>query len=266
MRCDKIRGTHIDWYKRCQLNYRYTAHDRKMPDIIVPRWSVLGWVVHKTLEVAVTSKRYASNVFKEMIKIEKDIVREEVASTFPDYKLRDHEIPTINADGFIRGTTMMRNWDKHANYFWSADEAIIEEPFSVDLDPKVGAVMTGRIDLQLRFGDTIEIWDYKSTQPLYEYKKVPPQLLRYAIGICLQKDLRIKKVRSVLFNLQSGNILKRDWTAGEANGMIDHLVDVVDEIKDTPPEEAKASVGSHCRTLCQYHPSCPAYLASQKRR
>jgi hypothetical protein len=262
MKCPGIRGSHIDWFLRCPLYYKYVAHDKRPPDIMVPAWSVTGWIMHKTLEIAIQEGISARKAFMRCCQREKEIVREEVAQSWPDYPLADEEIPSMSGKNMLRAQTMLTNFERmRPKLFEPGDTVKLETPFKVCLDLKHDIWYWGRIDVLIfkRSTGMIDNLDYKSTKPEYEYSKVPPQLLRYCMGFSLQSGIPMKRMRSILFNLESGNMPTRTWTSKEANAMIDEIVDVVLKIREMPPEKAPGRVGSHCKLLCQYHPSCPAY-------
>jgi hypothetical protein len=262
MKCPGIRGSHIDWFLRCPLYYRFAAHDKKPPDIMVPTWAIFGWVCHKALEISVQENIPANKAFMLCCQREKEIAREEVSQSWPDYKLTEKEIPSISSKNMIRAQKMFTNFERmRPKLFQPGDKVELETPFKVCLDEEHDIWYWGRIDVLIfkKSNDTIDNLDYKSTQPSYEYTEVPPQLLRYCVGYSLQSGIPISRMRSILFNLESGNMPTRTWTSKEANTMIDEIVEVVLKIREMPPEKAPGNVGSHCKSLCQYHPSCPAY-------
>lgn len=262
MDCPGIRGSHIDWFLRCPLYYKFVAHDKAPPDIMVPAWSVTGWLAHKALEIAVEENIPANKALTRCLQMEKEIVREEVAQSWPNYPLADEEIPTINTKNMLRLNRMMTNFERmRPKLFSPGDEVVLETPFKVCLDEEHDIWYWGRIDVLIfkRLEGKIDNLDYKSTRWDYEYKEVPPQLLRYCLAYSLQEGVSMKRMRSVLFNLESGNMPTRVWTSQEANDMIDEIVRVVLEIRAMDPQKAPGRVGSHCKLLCQYHPSCPAY-------
>lgn len=262
MNCPGIRGSHIDWFLRCPMYYKFVAHDKIPPDIMVPKWAVTGWVAHKALEIAVEEDIPANKALTRCLQMEKEIVREEVGQSWPDYPLADKEIPTLDMKNMLRLNRMMANFEAmRPKLFSSGDEVMLETPFKVCLDEDHDIWYWGRIDVLIIKPELgmIDNLDYKSTRWDYEYKEVPPQLLRYCTAYSLQEGIPMKKMRSVLFNLETGNMPTRIWSSQEANDMIDEIVEVVLQIRAMDPDEAPGCVGSHCKLLCQYYPSCPAY-------
>lgn len=261
MKCDVVRGSHLDLFDRCQLAYRYTVHDGRVPDIKVPRWAMLGWTMHKTFETAIETGADPKKLFIDNLRSYRELARAEWASSYPNVSILDSEIPSVPERDIMRAMDMLRNFNKFRSFIDDADSRETEIAFRIALDQEGTIVLKGRIDLVLRYGDLLKIVDYKSSKPGWEHSSVPPQLLRYAIALAITKDLPISKIETILFNLQSGNVLRRTWSAEEANGLIAQIVRRVEFIRSVHPDRATATVGSHCDTLCQYRHSCPARRA-----
>jgi hypothetical protein len=267
MKCEQIRGSNLDWFSKCQLNFRYTVHERMLPPILIPRWSVFGWVAHKAAELAIRENLRFSSAFEMCASDYKSIVKEEVASTWPDHVLRESEIPGIEMRSLERSIPMARHFDMFIpSFLEDADQVLLEKPFTIDLDPDSRMLYVGRRDLMVRKGDRWYIFDWKTTIPSYEYKTVPPQLGRYAMATAIECDIPINSICTVLFNLESGNMPKRIWNAREGNAMIDDLIATVTKIRSMDPGDAKPTVGSHCDKLCQYHPLCHAWRTSSAKK
>lgn len=261
LRCDVIRGSHLDLFDRCALAYRFTVHDRRVPDIKVPRWALIGWIMHKTFEMVVESGGEPKKVFIKNLHDYRSIVRTEWSSTYPDVPVADSEIPEVSSDDLMRAMDMLRHFVSFQKFIDKAISRRTEFLFEVCLDQEGTVSLRGKIDLILTVDDGLVIVDYKSSQPFWEHTEVPPQLLRYAIAVAVMEDVPVSKVETLLFNLQSGKVLRRRWTADEANAMIASIVRRVEHIRMVDPSTATGTIGSHCDTLCQYRYSCPVRRA-----
>jgi ATP-dependent helicase/DNAse subunit B len=263
MKCENIRRSHLELFDRCQLAYKFTVHDRRVPDIKVPKWAVLGWVMHKAIEEAVTSDGNLSRTFGSCLKKTISIVEEEWSSTYPDIELKNSEIPRLSMESMCRAQLMVNNASrKLMPLIMKFKDREVEVPYNIALDQGGTITMKGRIDLVLKDGDDWKIIDYKTTKSSWEHKEVPVQLLYYAIGLAIKKNAKISSVETILANLESGNIPCRRWTSKEANLLIENSVNKIEHIRAMPPEKAVGNVTSYCKTLCQYNVSCPIFRSS----
>lgn len=189
-----------------------------------------------------------------------EIVEEEVKSSWPKAKLSFRSISPLNASQLVRAKTMCQNFERFRLSMSDIDWCKTEAPIFYDLGN--GSALVGRTDLICGKGETLGIFDYKSSKAAWEHKKVPPQILRYAMAISRSENTPIERIGGYIINLESGNHVGQRYTQRQAQDMHAHVNSIVDQIKATSPENAAPNPGSYCRTLCGYAPSCKAYRKS----
>lgn len=242
------------------MHYRLLVEERAVPDIKIFKWASLGWIMHLVCEKCINDLSVGvMDEFLKNIKNQKEICRNEWSQSWPDVPLYDDEIPPLEEKQILRGYVMVRNIEIFRRKLLALNPLSIEceRGFSIFLDKEKQLEFHGRIDAVIKFKDgSCWILDYKSSQPRTEHKVVPPQLERYGIAISKMDNIPISKIKGVIFNLESGNVIEREFSAATANKLLNEMVDTICQIKDCDPEAARPITGIYCFPLCPYQKKC----------
>jgi choline dehydrogenase-like flavoprotein len=260
MRCSPTRGSHLDLFDRCELAYRRTVHDRDVPDVKVPRWAALGWLIHEALRDAVELDVPADMTLRSKTRDYREVVRRGWASSYPDVPLDDREIPRLPRSDAARAARMISNFERlRPDLVWDDSAKEAEFIFSYFLDEARSVRVYGTIDLIMTRADgSIRILDYKSGRPRWCSREVPAQLLRYAVALAATRGVPLRSIQAVLVNLESGEAIAKTWSSDEGNEMLGRMLAKVRSIQAVDPKRAAAKTGGHCDTLCQFRSSCRA--------
>ena len=186
---------------------------------------------------------------------------EEYKSNWPLDHFDETMVPTFKDKDVPRVYKMLNNFERLREWLFKDGLSIeSEHKFEVNLYPEESIVYRGSVDHLVRLQDGgIRIIDYKSSQPAWEYKHIPEQLLRYAAMIALEDSIKMSDIDVCLFNLESGNVLKKQYTPENGNKTIERIAHKIMDIRSMDPEDAHGKIGDHCRVLCGYSPICPYY-------
>lgn len=241
-------------WDQCQVCYRYKYHLQVPSPEEEPFYFAYGKVIHKIAEeyVSAAGSRklgdVATDVLSGKISLERDQNGVDVlAPKLPaEYKARMPE--------HLRSIKILT--DK------IGFGGILEHPFHYDLDGE-GRHIKGFIDRLIRRGDKYFILDYKTTKR-GPYRKTfdtitsDLQLRAYARVVQKEFNVAAKDIKAALYYVEGGNLVAASFSQDSLDMAEQELLQAYKDIVNTPAENARPSVGQHCKR-CDYRSICPFF-------
>lgn len=242
-------------WDQCQQQYKYKYHLKVDPFEPEPFYFVYGKIVHKIAETFILKK--GSDSLAELTK-----------------KVLQGEIPIDEG----HGDTVYAPKDIPNEYKKKLDEhiasiqkltdqigtdGIVEWEFEYDLDPPHNKIVRGYIDRLIQKDDKFFIIDYKTSKKNRFRKNRSNvtddlQLRTYAMIVQRHYNVPAKNIKAALYYLEGANLIGASFSDETLEQTHEELLEVYDQIKNTPPEKAWGNVGDWCNR-CDYRKICPFY-------
>jgi hypothetical protein len=83
-----------------------------VPDILVPEWAQLGWLIHKACQESFETGASIYTTWPMVVSKRHEIVEEEVTSSWPNVKIPFQSIPPLTTAQLVRAKAMCATFDR----------------------------------------------------------------------------------------------------------------------------------------------------------
>ena len=237
MKAESISVSGMNSWNLCQLQYRFHYHDEL--EVVGPEnpYAVFGSYIHKILERVIAEGKEVKAIAKEEL---------------PNF---DFPVSMLS-----RVPPILSHWESFKAQLPSEATLSTEVEFDLPVDD---IRIRGIIDLLLTTNNKQKalIIDYKTTQSNTKRKSeviIDPQVLLYSYATHRLTGIPLVNIHAAIFYVQSGNIVTAEPNPIRVNNFLQSVVELVHQIRATPPEKAKAQPKTFCR-YCDYCDICPYY-------
>jgi len=243
-------------YKQCPYYYKLKYHDKVPNPGEEPFYFVYGKIIHKIAECHVAEE--GARTIKE---ISKDVLGGKIEIEF------GKTAPALPADYRARLPGHLRALERLNTKIGCS--GITEYKFRYDLEKPNSKFVTGFIDRIILRDGKAWIIDYKTTKkgPFRENKhsvRRDPQLRMYSKVVQKEFGIEPENIRAALFYVEDEEVIDASYTEESLVAVERELLELYDSIKSHPPEEARGTVGNHCKR-CEYRDMCPFFRSGQKK-